>query len=112
MSIEETQEAKSLDLNVSQIDAIGWLLVGSGFASLLILLVKGYRKAVGWLVPVGLVGAGAAILLQERQSRISAAEEKIMAELDTLDPVGRAQILAKLADREISTFRKPAQPDK
>ncbi len=112
MAIEKKQDQQSLDLNVSSQDAIGWLLVGSGAASFIVLLVKGYRKAAGWLLPVSLIGVGAFVLLQERQTRISAAEQKIIQELDALDPVARAQILAKLADREISVYRRPSKPEK
>jgi hypothetical protein len=45
------------------------------------------------------------LLLQERQGRIDTATENIVAELDALDPVARAQVLAALAEGEVDRIK-------
>jgi len=52
---------------------------------------------------VGLLAGGAGVALYarerlaERSAKIDAAEERVRSELDDLDPVARAQVLADLA---------------
>lgn len=105
------QEHTQTELDPENSYSTGWLLVGSGLASLLILIIRGYRKMAGWLLPIGLIGAGFAILLQKRQSHIEQAEENILLELNSLDPIARALIITKIAEREINTYRKPGHTD-
>ena len=52
-------------------------------------------------VPLGLLGLGSGVLLQQRQSQMEAAEEKILAELDALDPIARVQILKAITKDEL-----------
>ena len=49
---------------------------------------------------VGLIAAAVAVLYSKRQTRIEQVKEQVQAELDQLDPVGRAQVLASIADEE------------
>ena len=79
---------------------VGWFLVASGVIGAVLLIIRGGRQLMGWLVVVGMIGGGASLLLQERQERIDTATENIVAELDALDPVARAQVLAALAEQE------------
>lgn len=70
---------------------VGWLLLGSGVFGLIINLLGERRGLSDLAVPLSLIGAGTGVLLQRRQSNMSAAEEKILAELDALDPVAGAR---------------------
>ncbi len=80
---------------------IAWLLVGGGVVGALIALVRDRRGLADWLLPVGLVGAGLAILLERRQAHLDDAQENILAELDSLDPIARAQVLTAVAEQQL-----------
>jgi hypothetical protein len=81
---------------------LGWLLVGGGVAGVIINLIRERRGLVDLAVPIGLASIGLGVLLQRRQSNMEAAEENILAELDALDPVARAQVLKAVAKDELS----------
>lgn len=49
---------------------------------------------------VGLLVVAAAVFISRRQARIEKVKEQIQTELDQLDPVARAQVLASVADEE------------
>lgn len=49
---------------------------------------------------VGLIAIGVAIVYSKRQTRIEQVKERVQAELDQLDSIGRAQVLASVADEE------------
>lgn len=83
-------------------DDIGWLLVGGGAIGSLVTLLKRQRDVTDWLIPLSFFGLGCAILLGRRQTRMEAAEESILAELDNLDPIARAQVLKAVAADELS----------
>ena len=57
---------------------------------------------IGVLV-VGLIAIGVAVaysIYAKRETRIEQVKERVQAELDQLDPIGRAQVLASVADEE------------
>jgi hypothetical protein len=80
---------------------IAGLLVAGGMVWGLVLVIKGEKKFIDWLLPLGLAGAGVAIIATERKARISEAEQRVMAELDGLDPVAKAQVLKGVAEQEL-----------
>lgn len=102
-SREHIQEGGPAELSfpVPSTKDIGWLLVGGGAVGALVTLLRGRRGLGDWVVPLGLVGLGSGILLQRRQTHIVAAEQSIMAELDTLDPIARAQVLKAVAKEQL-----------
>jgi hypothetical protein len=63
--------------------------------------IRGQRSLTDWLIPVGLAGAGVAILLNRRETHIEEAEQNIMAELEGLDPVAKAQVLKAVAEQQL-----------
>ena len=79
---------------------MGWLLVGSGVIGALLLLIRRDRRIVAWTISAGLTLAGATLLMEQRQSHIDQAEQRILEELDGLDPVARAQVLKNIAVEE------------
>lgn len=104
--IEHEQSVVSSDSEISGLPVptrgeIGWLLVGGGVVGAAINLLRGQRGLVDWIAPVGLIGIGSGILLNQRQTHMEAAEQKIQAELDALDPVARAQVLRAVAADQI-----------
>ena len=80
---------------------MGWLLLGGGAVGLIFTLFGKRRDFVDLAVPLVLMGLGSGVLLQERQTNMEAAEEKILAELDALDPVARAQALKAVAKDQL-----------
>ena len=97
-SVEASEE---LSFPVPSTKDIGWLLVGGGAVGALVTLLRGERDVSDWVLPVGLIGLGSGILLKRRQSHIVEAEQSIMAELDSLDPIARAQVLKTVAQDQI-----------
>ena len=81
---------------------IGWLLMGGGVVTSLIALLRREQHATDWVLPVGLIAAGGGILINSRQGQMEAAETSILAELDKLDPIARAQVLKSVATEEVS----------
>jgi len=79
---------------------MGWLLVGSGVIGALLLLILRDRRIVAWGISAGLTLAGATLLMEQRQSHIDQAEQRILEELDGLDPIARAQVLKNIAVEE------------
>jgi hypothetical protein len=57
-------------------------------------------KLIGVIIVVGLIAVGLAVLFAKRQQHIEQVRQQVEAELDQLDPVGRAQVLASVADEE------------
>jgi hypothetical protein len=68
----------------------------------LVLTIRGQRSLTDWLISVGLAGAGVAILLKQREVHIEEAEQNIMAKLDGLDPVAKAQVLKAVAEQQLN----------
>lgn len=97
----EPVEPKELGFPTPSRDEVGWLLVGGGIVGSLVNLLRGDRGPVDWLIPVGLAGIGLGVLLQNRQSEMDTAEDTILAELDKLDPIARAQVLKAVAKDEV-----------
>ena len=97
----EPVEPKELGFPTPTKDEIGWLLVGGGIIGSLVNLLRGDRSPVDWLIPLSLTGLGFGILFSHRQSQMETAQEKILAELDQLDPIARAQVLKAVAKDEV-----------
>lgn len=97
----EPMESKELSIPKPSKEDIGWLLVGGGLAGSLVNILRGDRGLVDWLIPVSLAGLGFGVLLSHRQSQMDSAEDTILAELDKLDPIARAQVLKSVAQDEV-----------
>jgi len=83
------------------IDDMGWLLMGGGAFGLVVSLLA-RRRGLRDLAPFAvLIGSGAALLWRRRQTRMEATQERIMRELDALDPVARAQVLKAVASGQL-----------
>jgi hypothetical protein len=89
-------------LSTSALEDMAWLLVGGGVVGALVMLIRGQRRFIDWAIPAGLIGAGLAVLLRQRQQQIDEAQQIILAELDALDPVARAQVLKAIAEEELN----------
>ena len=92
---------KELGIPMPTKDEVGWLLVGGGIVASLVNLLRGDRGPVDWLIPLSLTGLGFGVLLSHRQSEMESAEERILAELDQLDPIARAQVMKAVAKDEV-----------
>ena len=78
-----------------------WFLVGGGALSSIYLLIKRNYSFFSWLIPVGMIVSGIGLYMNERQKLIRQTGDQIMAELDELDPIARAQVVAYVAEQEI-----------
>ena len=87
--------------SASSSEDIAWLLVAGGVVGALVMTIRGQRSLTDWLIPVGLAGAGVAILLNRRETHIEEAEQNILAELEGLDPVAKAQVLKAVAEQQL-----------
>ena len=79
----------------------GWLLAGGGILGSLYLLIERSRNILAWLIAVGMVVAGIDLVLKGRQERIEQTGDEIIAQLDELDPIARAQVMKYVAEQEI-----------
>lgn len=95
------EDAEGAGAPVPSADDIGWLLLGGGVIGAIISLLRDRRGFVDLAVPLGLIAFGSGVLLKRRQTNIETAEENILAELDALDPVARAQVLKAVAEDEL-----------
>lgn len=80
---------------------LGWILVGGGAVGTIIALMRRRSDVTDWIVPLSLIGLGTGVLLQRRQSQMHEAEASILAELDSLDPIARAQVMKAVAKDQI-----------
>lgn len=88
----ETPDAVELD-DPAQSRKIAWLLIGGGVALTIFLILRGPRKFIAWLVPIGLIGGGLALLSQQRRAKLNAVTQRVLAEMDGLGPVAKVQVL-------------------
>jgi len=102
---EQRSDLENKQLSSQDTLDMGWLLVGSGVIGALLLLIRRERRIVAWGISVGLTLAGVTLLMEQRQSHIDHVEQRILEELDGLDPVARAQVLKNLAVKEFDIKR-------
>jgi len=60
---------------------------------------------VVWTISAGLTLTGATLLMEQRQSHIDQVEQRILEELEGLDPVAKAQVLKNIAVEEFDNKR-------
>ena len=102
---EETEEVDLKDSSPTLLEMTreqwGWLAMAAGAVGTMGVLLHRDRSSLEWLLPLGLLGGGAAMLLLEREKGIDHAEERIVAELSNLDPLARAQVMKRVASAEL-----------
>ena len=95
-----TEKSKTLSISVS--DEMPWIFLATSITGAIILIITRTRKVLAWLLPLGLAGAGAALIfMEQRESVIEEKEARILDELDTLDPLARAQVLIRVTEKEL-----------
>jgi hypothetical protein len=63
--------------------------------------MKKSRNILSWIIAVGMVAAGFDLVLKDRQQRIQRTGDQIIAQLDELDPVAKAQVVKYVAEQEM-----------
>ena len=100
------------DENVTETGA-GVLLIVGGAAASVWNLVRGRRGASAWVLPVSLLASGLAFAItgavQWRSGKIEHAEERVRGELDSLDPLARAQVLKEVAQEQVERYVPQAE---
>ena len=99
--MENNGEKNSKGLTSQDAMEMGWLLVGGGVLGSLYLLLKKSRNIISWLVAVGMVVGGFDLVLKDRKQRIEQTGDQIIAQLDELDPIARAEVMKYVAEQEI-----------
>jgi hypothetical protein len=97
-----SEDSQEPSVHIAGRKDVGWLLVGGGVFGAIVTLLRGGRGLLDWAVPLSLIGLGSGVLLRRRQTHMEEAEERIRAELDTLDPIARAQVLKAVTREELS----------
>jgi hypothetical protein len=90
------EPSKSVDTSL-----VAGLLVGGGVLGSLYLLVKRSKSIFTWVIPVGMIAVGVDLLLKERHKRIVQTGDQILAQLDELDPIAKAEVVKYVADKEV-----------
>ena len=103
--VEHESDVENKQLSSPDTLDMGWLLVGSGVITALLLLIRRDRRIVAWAISAGLTLAGAPLLMDQRQSPVVEAEKRILEELDGLDPVAKAQVLKNITVHELDIKR-------
>jgi hypothetical protein len=101
MSQLTTDERKAFSMALNE--QFPWLLLGISILSAVILILTKTRRVIAWLFPLSLAGVGTMmILVQRREHAIEEKEALILEQLETLDPVARAQVLIRVTEKELS----------
>lgn len=93
--------------------ALGLSLVGAGAGTIIVNLVQRKRSVFGYLIGVAFVLLGVVVLggtYRVRSGRISDAEEQVRAQLASLDPIARAQVLKSMATEQVAPYIGQAAP--
>ena len=80
---------------------MGWLLAGGGILGSLYLLIERSRNILAWLIAVAMVVAGIDLVLKSRRGRIEQTGDEIIAQLNELDPIARAEVVKYVAEQQI-----------
>ena len=99
--MENNGEKNSMKLASEDTMQIASILVGGGILGSLYLLVRRSRNILSWIVPISLMAAGISLYLKDRQERVERTGDQIIAQLDELDPLARAEVIKYVADHEI-----------
>ncbi len=92
--------------------ALGLSLLGAGAGTIIMMAVRRNRSLWGYVFGMAFVLAGIALLggsFKVRAGRISEAEEQVRAQLASLDPVARAQVLKDMASEQVAPFIRRGQ---
>lgn len=84
---------------------VGLTLLSAGVAWGVTQWLRGRRGILMWVLPVGLVMTGSALSANgawhRRGSHIDEAEERVRAELATLDPLARVRVMRDMAGESL-----------
>ncbi len=106
---DDEQEASDLqesgDLSVSDSTTkprtVAWVLIAAGAVMAIVFALRSPRKGIIWLLPLLMLGAGLAILSQQRRAQLNVVAGRILTEMDGIDPIGRIQVLVAVLRQEL-----------
>jgi hypothetical protein len=102
--MESNSKKNSMKLASEDTMQVASILAGGGILGTLYLLAKRSRSILSWIVSIGLIAAGISLYLKDRRERVERTGDQIIAQLDELDPLTRAEVIKYVADDEIERF--------
>lgn len=91
---------------------LGVTLIGSGAAAGVLGVVRHRRGFVAWALPGALIAAGLALLatrgIDRRSEQMAIVRERVHAELSTLDPIARAQVMRDTVQEQFAFLKRHA----
>lgn len=86
------------------ISLLAVLLTGGGLLGSVFMLIRRIRNIVFWTMAIALMISGVAIVLKVRQKRIEQTGDLIIAQIDGLDPIAKAQVAKYVADQQLGNY--------
>lgn len=90
--------------------ALGIALLGAGTAAGVFSIVRRRRGFFAWAVPGSLISGGLALLarrgIDRRAEHMAVVKERVRAELSTLDPIARFQVMRDAASEQLALIRR------
>ena len=103
----QRQFAERVDAPRAEV-AIGLSLVGAGVGTVVSNLIRRKQTPWAYVIPAVLILAGLVVMsggaYTRRADRITEAQDAVRAQLATLDPIARAQVLKEVAGETFAPF--------
>jgi hypothetical protein len=101
MNNQLEENPKPLKDDKSQLAGI---LFGAGALWSLVLMIKKSRSLFAWIIPIGLMIIGIDLSWQQHREKVQMTGAQIVAQLEDLDPITRAEVIKYVTDHEIKKF--------
>jgi len=94
---------------------LGMVLVGTGTAAGAFGIARRKRGFLAWAIPGALIAGGLALLadrgFDQRTEHMAVVRERVTAELSTLDPIARIQIMRDALQEQVGVFKRFAREE-
>lgn len=102
--IERVPEKSAIEM------VAGVTLVGAGTAAGVFGIVRHKRGFLAWAIPGALIAGGLALLanrgIDRRAEHMAIVRDRVTAELSTLDPIARVQVMRDTLQDQVAFFKR------